>query len=313
MICPNCGLELPSDSEFCEYCGMHLEKDTLTEENPQNTHQKNEQTCAQCGKIVPDDSDFCPYCGSEIRHELLHDAGQFGGKNQKSNELNKKQPKEKAQRKAKEKRARAKQFCRKCGGEIDATSKRCSKCGKQYFNGRKALPIFLITLLLALLAGALAWQLICNQNISAENEMLSDKNTQLEKTVSNLRGKNTQLEKKVSNFREETDGYRLIISAAKKGNFGYAADNFKSSDDIIFVQKNETDCKITLTANWTYGGNVNYTYSPRTNPSANISFDLDHWNTSTTVTIIPKHTGVTKVTFTNDVDDQSFDIVIIVY
>lgn len=45
---------------------------------------------------------------------------------------------------------------------------------------------------------------------------------------------------------------------------------------------------------------------------AYVDFDQNRWTTSTKMTIQPNHSGVTVVTFSNDVNRQTFDVIIIV-
>ena len=99
-------------------------------------------------------------------------------------------------------------FCRKCGNEIDSTTKKCTGCGKQYFRGikyylktvftkKRILPIVLSVLLI--------FSLICNivqtvdinsyknlvqdqyKLISIRNSTIANKNSEISKLEINLR------------------------------------------------------------------------------------------------------------------------------
>lgn len=59
-ICNECKNELPSDSEFCQYCGSNNISDII-----EQSHTKPFKRCIDCGKELPIDSDFCQYCGSK--------------------------------------------------------------------------------------------------------------------------------------------------------------------------------------------------------------------------------------------------------
>ena len=47
---------------------------------------------------------------------------------------------------------KAERFCSKCGGLIDANTKQCTKCGKQYFNGfdYKSIALIVLSVLLVI-------------------------------------------------------------------------------------------------------------------------------------------------------------------
>lgn len=122
-----------------------------------------------------------------------------------------------------------------------------------------------------------------------------------------------ELEYEYEYYKGIADDYdRLCQTIVNNENLGYATNNFHSNESVIVIHENEFNRKFSLTANWNSGGNVSVGYYPIILPSATVSFDNDSWFTSTEMTINPKHTGVTKVTFSNDVDSNTFDIVIIV-
>ena len=54
----------------------------------------------------------------------------------------------------------------------------------------------------------------------------------------------------MSRYKDDSENYQAILDALSDGNIGYAASNFRSSDSIIVVGKDETNKKFTLTANW---------------------------------------------------------------
>lgn len=138
---------------------------------------------------------------------------------------------------------------------------------------------------------------------------LQGKVSELEATVEKQTNTINSQKKTISNLKPKATNYDDICSSLKYGNIGYAAYNFKSDESIIVVRKNERDRKFTLTANWSSGGSVGVSYS---STAATVSFDKDSWYTSTTMTVKPRSVGATVVTFTNDVNSDSFKILIIV-
>ena len=85
----------------------------------------------------------------------------------------------------------------------------------------------------------------------------------------------------------------------------------KSTESVIVVDKNQKGRKFTLVANWPNGGSVS-ALEDSFFGSARVYFDEDHWNTSTTMTVVPRFEGITTVNFSNDVDSDTFKMIIIV-
>lgn len=148
--------------------------------------------------------------------------------------------------------------------------------------------------------------------ISALQGKVSELEATVEKQTNTINTQTNTInsqKKTISNLKPKATNYDDICSSLKYGNIGYAAYNFKSDESIIVVRKNERDRKFTLTANWSSGGSVGVSYS---STAATVSFDKDSWYTSTTMTVKPRSVGATVVTFTNDVNSDSFKILIIV-
>ena len=131
----------------------------------------------------------------------------------------------------------------------------------------------------------------------------------LEKEVSTQKSTISSQKTKIASLEKKGDYFDTLCKELSTGNIGYAASNFKSSESVIIVDKNETNRKFTLTANWTNGGTVSVDYS---GSAAWVDFDSNSWTTSTKMTIEPWKEGVTAVTFSNDVDSRTFKVIIIV-
>ena len=280
--------------------------------------------CYNCEHLLPDDSEFCQYCGKKIINELpLQDNADekkivepIGiNENVEVNSTNVKKAAvqvipstivknplvetvDDSQENNIKKKYRTK-FCKLCGGQIDDHTKKCSGCGKQYFKGIK-FNKFLMTIIV--LSAIILISAIINIVQFIEIENLTDKVESQISTISSQKSRIDILDKKSSY-------YDTICRELSYGNLGYASNNFRVSESVILVDKNEKDRKFTLTTSWSGSGKVSVSYSGY---SAKVSFDNESWNNSTKMTVEPKMEGITVVKFSNDVNSQTFKMIIIV-
>lgn len=328
MNCPKCGLSLPPDSVFCQYCGADISgtvSEVKEERNTKETIQVDEKASAADtgdGSEKTPTKTVCAKAGPEKEQEkTVEKAGHLSTIFNESSKPSKANDNKHIR------------YCKLCGGRIDYTSKKCTQCGKQYINLRKLILLVLVGLTALALIGLNLFQYIQNRNTTQKTVAAESAIVAREARISELEEEKTSLQKDISQrdsliltYKTSLSKYQSENAALKKisgyyddlcdalarDDLGYASSNFKSSESIIVVHKNQSDRKFTLTANWSNGGTVETTYSPWLDASAKISFDSDSWTTSTKITIIPKHEGVTVVTFSNNVDNKAFSVIIIV-
>lgn len=249
MICPKCGMQLPNDSEFCQYCGTKV---TTPVEPVQPIVEIVPPAQSAIQKTLP---------AVEISDSLSEHQN-------KSNTH-----------------------------QIEASiQKKDSK--------KSVVLAICLTALLFVSGGLNIYQSVQIENL---NSTISDKDTQ----IKNKRTEITNLKNKVSSLEDDAENYDTLISAIKYGKLGYASSNFQSSESVIVVGRNEKNREFTLTAYWSNGGNVSVDYDTYL-PAAYVDFDQNSWSISTKMTIEPRHSGITVVTFSNDVNRQTFDVIIIV-
>ena len=270
MICPKCGMQLPDDSEFCQYCGTKATSPVEQVTPPVVSAAPVQDTIVKSIPTVTISENF------------------EGSKNTEQD-----------------------------SADLNPTRKSASK---------KWIIVAVSLAIVVLLSASLnVYQYISARTNVEKISELSGKVNELNSTVDTLNGtiadkesqiknKNTEitnLKNKVSSMESAVENYETIVNAVKYDNLGYAASNFQSSESVIVVSQNEKSRKFTLTANWSNGGNVSVDYDSYF-PSAYVDFDHNSWTTSTKMTIEPRHSGVTVVTFSNDVNRQTFDVIIIV-
>lgn len=266
--------------------------------------------CDNCRMHLPNDSVYCQYCGEKTLQEdsqkCIHE---------KCNNLN-------------------------CNPQnttevIDQSSKKLQE--KTHRNNRKPLSntrwltkrwipyVICCSIIMLVLAGINVYQYLLHQKcIAKENEnvaiiaelknqntTLNDEITQKDDRLSSDKSEIIKLKNEISSLEDTAELYREIVNVVKYRNLGYAAENFNTYESIVVVNKHEQNKKITLTAYWTNGGTVSVNYDTYY-PATSVSFDQHNWTTSTKMTVQPNYSGITVVTFSNDVNNQTFDVIIIV-
>ena len=325
LHCPQCNHILPDDSDFCQYCGLNLndiKKEKVTFHSQFEKPEVDKNECSNDSiKALQTAEVQVPI--RSVAQAIVDDTGSaespqnssmgytLGGS--KQHKL---------------------QYCKRCGGEIDNESRKCMKCGKQYLNLKTILPVLLLSLLSLCLISIILIQFNNNKEILSHTHDLEnvlgqkDRNIEelnttvafLEKSVeqkdariSTQKNRIYEIQEDLEKANELASDYDYICKALGFEDLGYSSDHFRSSEKIVYVNLKQTDRKFTLTAYWDQGGSVLVEYYPygRT-PTAEVKFDNNSWNTSTTMTVVPKSKGVTLAVFYNDVDDNYFPVLIIV-
>lgn len=134
-------------------------------------------------------------------------------------------------------------------------------------------------------------------------------------TTSALETQLAQKSAKVDQLQEATSMYHTLKDALTSGTYGYASNNFRVDEGIVVLDKNDPCKFITLTAN--FGADVTIS-TDRAGSGADISFTEDKWYGSTTSLRVERKTNescartlVTKVTFSNSVNKQTFCVLVV--
>lgn len=69
-ICPECGSEIPEDSDFCFSCGRKKD-DTIVLDDSGHFIDSNENKCTACGTELGPLDLFCPSCGKPTTKEQM--------------------------------------------------------------------------------------------------------------------------------------------------------------------------------------------------------------------------------------------------
>jgi hypothetical protein len=189
-------------------------------------------------------------------------------------------------------------FCKYCGGAINPTTKECSKCGK---------PTYLFKIKNSTVWAILAVLLI--GYLVALNVSQYLKYQDLKELSYDLEDQLWELEEQCQSLNELAGYYDDIIDALDSDELGEASSAFKSSRHYMIVGADDEDQRFTLTAYNLDEDSITVSYS---SDAATVSFDEDDWKKKVNVEVIPHHPGVTVVTFENDKNGKSFDVLLIV-
>ena len=125
--------------------------------------------CRHCGKLLPDDSLFCQYCGASLEEWTERMAI----------EIESESPTKAAR--AEPAATGSIRYCQKCGGVVDPETKKCTKCGKQYFKFptnmvRKGIAAFLFLVM----AAGLIYLYTQNQALAQELDVKTKEASRIE-------------------------------------------------------------------------------------------------------------------------------------
>ena len=115
-------------------------------------------------------------------------------------------------------------------------------------------------------------------------------------------------EAKIEQMQGKCDNYDIICSL-NNANIGYISNEFRVTKGTVVLSKDDMGKQITLTTDWWDGATISTSYE---GTSAELDFDNNSWYEKTTMTIVPHHEGVTIVTFSNDLNSESFKVLLIV-
>lgn len=238
--------------------------------------------CKNCKIEIPNDSEFCQFCGKKI------EISSFDSNNDNAND--------------------------------DSTLNLTLKATPQLTNGisiKKRTAIIAIIVCGVLLVGNII-QIFFNCNNFQRVAELSSSLEKTEEALNKSDKSNAEYKKSVEKYKaqaeeyeEKADMYASIKNYCTNNNIGYASDYFHVDQGIVFISRNASSKKLTLTLDYNTDVTVTKEQSGR---YASVEFDYESWyGSTTTLTIKPKSVGVTKVDFSNNYSSAEFSVIIVVY
>ena len=146
----------------------------------------------------------------------------------------------------------------------------------------------------------------------ALNAQISDLNAKLEDLQKDILDRDsviTEQSNLINALEPFAQNYETILNELSGYNIGFAANHFSANRGAIVLSMSGKPKQFYLTANWPEGGSV---FMDLSSYAADVSFDNDSWDTGTTMTVTPYEPGVCVATFSNNIDDNVFKVLIIV-
>jgi uncharacterized coiled-coil protein SlyX len=148
-----------------------------------------------------------------------------------------------------------------------------------------------------------------NTALTQKNQSISDLEAKVKELQTQIKSLQQTAGSNSSNYNNLKYDYDRLVSAMK-GNVGAASDRFRVSKGCIVMKKSASPINVTLTAE--FNAHVTVTTN-RSGSSADMTFNQSSWSgTTTTLKVTPRSVGITTVTFTNNLDNQTFTVIIIV-
>ena len=349
MKCEKCKNALPSDSEFCPFCGEKIpdqEEPLSSERGPDEV--VTQLRCTKCGNALPSDSEFCPYCGEKLPAQAQHRGDDSSSGREIIAEIGMPQPgfdspptpdrenafsrreqsvsaRQIAAPMALRERAipragdpaqkseaavddRKKKPCRYCGGPVDLKTKRCTFCGKRLSRfPERAVGIASLAMVFAALVGLNIYQCLSNASAIADLERhIKTQNV----TIANQKSSIFTQDNLITSLEDKASYYNQILIALSNGKLGAASSNFKVDESVIVISKGKTR-QVTLTASY-YSSRTYFIDYERSTTNASITFGDQWYYNNIAVYVKANNEGVTVITFNNDLNSETFKMIIIV-
>ena len=325
MNCPNCGLLLPDDSSFCQYCGTVL-PGNVPENEPAHAAHPSVQPDAASPAVMPSPAAVpspttAPFPAA-VPSSIAAPSPAAAPATQNPGSATRQ----------KHKRKKTKQ-CKACGADIDPRTQKCTACGKPASRVQPAvLALAAVSVLLVCsLVGNLVqygsstrvqqeleqqleqqWE-SSNATIAAQESAILELEEKLEETEAERQRSEAMLlytKAELKDAQEDSYNFDLIRSFLTKSDAGYASDQFYASKSVLILSMTGGDQTFSLITG--FSGHGQYSCSTTSN-SVLVSFTEDTWyGGRTTIRVSPKSTGSAYITFSNNLNSQTFRVLVIV-
>lgn len=182
-------------------------------------------------------------------------------------------------------------FCGSCGRKrVDRMESMASGSGKKAPGGLIVILVIMAVLLVCMgVSTVLGWCWM-QEKLAEQETLMAEQQAKVE-----------EMEEKCANYD--------VICSLNNASIGHISNEFHVTKGTVVLSKDDDGKQITLTTDWRNGASIETSYE---GTSATLEFDNNRWYEKTTMTIVPRHPGVTIVTFSNDLNSERFKVLLIV-
>lgn len=218
--------------------------------------------------------------------------------------------------------------CKACGADIDPHTRKCTACGKpaaRVQSAALALAAVSVLLVCSLVVNLVQYgssakvQQELEQQLESSNAALTAQESDLLQLENQLRITEASRERLKALYQQtktdleeaQKDAYYfdLIHRFLTGSNAGYASAQFYASKSVLILSLTDEAQSFSLITG--FSGYVEYSFRTSSN-SASVSYTENSWHDSTTIRVAPRSTGATFITFSNNLNSQTFRVLVIV-
>ena len=112
------------------------------------------------------------------------------------------------------------------------------------------------------------------------------------------------------NADAKSEAFDALVDFANGHNPGGSSDIFRISEAVVVMKTSDAPRSVLLTTDFNPNSIVRRELD---GDAADVAFTEDKWDSSTPMTVTPKHAGTTVVTFSNTYNKQTFTMLVIVF
>ena len=199
-------------------------------------------------------------------------------------------------------------FCTKCGFNLEEERKKNAAELKSNPVKKKLLVFKNIALIIFGIAviGLSIFSFSQNERIAVLENTIEEKESELEDKRKELNNTTKELN---TSIKEHSDMMNTIKDFLDEDNAGFATNSFKADVPIVFLKRNDEPRRIYITGNYQTTYHVDISGDAVATEWSNEKWFVGE---KTYIKLIIKEKGISRLTFSNEYNSKTFDVLVIV-